>query len=89
MLQAKNDWVPIDGYTNVLFNSKAIYNNTITPYSVPKKKNHYIYYNICREVVSDNTIRVANQETDNNIDDMFTKIITAASGRFLLEKFTY
>ena len=33
-------------YTNVLFYNKSVYNNTITPESVTKKKHHYIAYNM-------------------------------------------
>ena len=42
-----------------------------------------------REVVADNTIIVSNQGTEIKIDDIFTKTMSSARRRFLLEKFTY
>ena len=41
------------------------------------------------EAVAAKTIRVAKQETENNISDIFTKSMKASRIRFLLEKFTY
>ena len=81
--------IPIDVYSNMLCANKAIYRNTITPESVLKNKHHYISNHRYREAVADKTIRVANQGTENNISDIFTKIITALRRRLLLEKFTY
>ena len=81
--------VPIDGYTNVFYDNDAIYKNTITSESVLNKKHHIIDYHRCSEAVTDNTIRVAKQRTENNLSDPFTGIMTASRRRFLLEMFTY
>ena len=81
--------VPIDFSAGVFFDNKTVYNNTITPDSFLKKKHHSITYHRCREAVYDNTIRVDNQVTENNLFYMFTNIMTASRRRFLLEKFTY
>ena len=81
--------VSIDGSTNVLCNNKAIYNNTTTPDSVLKKKDHFNDYQRFRYAVADNTIRVTNQVNENNMYDLFTNIMTASRRRSLLEKFTY
>ena len=39
--------------------------------------------------MSEKTIIVYNQVADNNLADLFTKIISSAKIRFLLEKFNY
>ena len=81
--------VPINGSAIVLCDNESVHKNTITPEYVLKKKNHYISYNRCMEAVSDKSIRVAKQVTENNLSDIITKIITSARRVFLLENFTY
>ena len=81
--------VPIYGYANVLCDNEAVYNNTITPESFLKKKNHSIAYHRCMEAVNAKTIRFSKQVHENNLSDLFTKIMTASKRRFLPEKFTY
>ena len=80
--------LPIDGSANVFYDNKAAYKNIITPKSVLKKKNHSISYHRYREAVATNTISVDKLGTENNISDLFTKIVTASRRRFLLYKFT-
>ena len=79
----------IDGSDNVFCDNKAVYKNNITPESVLNKKHNFIANHRCREVVSANTFWVANQGTEKNKSDLFTKIMTESRRRFLLEKFTY
>ena len=70
--------LPVDGSANVLCDKEDFYKNTITPESILKNNNHYIAYDRFREEVAANTIRVSNQVTENNISDLFTKIIAAS-----------
>ena len=81
--------VPIDGATNVYCDNEAVYKNTVTPESALKKKHHSIAYHRCRESVAAKVIRVAKQGTEKNLADLFTKVLTFARRRFLLERFTY
>ena len=83
--------VPIneDSPANVFCDNEAVYKNTSIPSSTLNKKHHSIAYHICREAVAAKVIRVAKQGTTKNLSDLFTKIMTAARRRFLLERFTY
>jgi hypothetical protein len=81
--------VPIDGAASIFCDNEAVYQNTVVPESVLRKKHHSIAYHRCREAVAAGTIRVAKQGTDKNLADLFTKALTAARRVFLLERFTY
>ena len=81
--------IPIEGATNIYCDNEAVYQNTVIPKSTLKKKHHSIAYHRCREVVASHTIRVAKTGTENNLADLFTKVLTATRRRFLLDKFTY
>ena len=81
--------VPIYGSAKMFCDNESVCKNTITPEYVLKKNHNYIAYHRYMEVEADNTIRVDNQGTKNNLSDMFTNIITASRIRFLLERFTY
>ena len=81
--------VPIQGPANVFCDNQAVYQNTAIPESTLRKKHHSIAYHLCREAVASKTIRVAKQGTTKNLADLFTKLMTAARRRFLLERFTY
>ena len=81
--------VPMYGYANVFCDNETVYNNTTTPESVLKKKHDSIAYHRCMEEVDDNTIRVSNQGTVNNLSNLFTKIITSERRRFLLDNLNY
>ena len=81
--------VPIDSPASVFCDNEAVYQNTAIPESTLRKKHHSIAYHRCREAVAAKTIRVEKQGTAKNLADLFTKILTAARRRFLLERFTY
>ena len=81
--------VPIDGPANVYCDNEAVYKNTVLPESVLKKKHHSIAYHRCRQAVAAGTMRVAKQGTEKNLADLFTKILTLARRKFLLERFSY
>ena len=81
--------VPLDGAANVFCDNEAVYKNTIMPESTLRKKHNSIAYHKCGEAVAAKKIRVAKQGTVNNLDDLFTKVLTAYRRRFLLHIFTY
>ena len=81
--------VPLDGPANVFCNNEAVYKNTAIPESTLRKKHHSIAYHKCRESVAAHIIRVAKQGTKKNLADLFTKLLTSETRRFLLERFTY
>ena len=81
--------VPVDEPASVFCDNEAVYQNTVIPESTLRKKHHSIAYHRCREAVAAKVIRVAKQGTAKNLADLFTKIMTSARRRFLLERFTY
>ena len=81
--------VPIDGASSVFCDNEAVYKNTAIPESTLRKKHHSIAYHRCREAVASKIIQIAKQGTAKNLADLFTKVMTAARRRFLLERFTY
>ena len=74
---------------NVYCDNEAVTKNVKLPESTLKKKHHSIDYHRCRQAVAAGIIRVAHQGTLKNLADLFTKMLTAARRRFLLERFTY
>ena len=81
--------VPKDSPVSVFCDNKAIYKNTPVPESTLHEKHHSIAYHQHREAEAGKTIRVAKQGITKNLADLFTKLMTAARKRFLLERFTY
>ena len=81
--------VPIDGSANIYCDNEAVYKNTVMPESTLRKKHHSIAFHRCREAVAAKTIRIAKQGTDKNLSDLFTKILTVARRKFLLDRYTY
>ena len=81
--------IPIEGSANVFCDNEAVYKNTAIPDSTLCKKHHSIAYHRYREAVAAKTICIAKQGTDKNLSDLFTKVLTAARRKFLLDRFTY
>ena len=81
--------VPIDGSANIYCDNEAVYKNTVMPESTLRKKHHSIAFHRCREAVAAKTICIAKQGTDKNLSDLFTKILTVARRKFLLDRYTY
>ena len=81
--------VPIDGSTSIFCDNEAVYQNTVVPESTLSKKHHSIAYHRCREAVAAKTVQVAKEGTMHNLADLFTKLMTSARRKFLLDRFTY
>ena len=65
--------VPIDGPPSVFCDNKAVYQNTVVPYSILKKKQHSIIYHGSKEAVAAGTIRVGKEDTLINLEDLFKR----------------
>ena len=50
---------------------------------------HAISYHYCREAVAANIIKIAKEDTDTNLSDLFTKVLAQDRREFLLERFMY
>lgn len=81
--------VPIEGPTNVFCDNEAVTKNCSTPESTLKKKHHSINYHRNREAVAAKTIRIAKEDSETNLADVFTKIMPAFKRNGLLDKFMY
>ena len=81
--------IPVEGPDNFYFDNEAVTNNTTIPESTLKKKRHSVAYHRCREAVAAGTDRIAKQETEKNLANLFKEILTGGRREFLLERFTY
>ena len=59
------------------------------PASVLNKKMHGITYHYCREAVASGTVRIAKEDTETNLSDLFTKVLSRQRREDLLDRFVY
>jgi hypothetical protein len=81
--------VPVEGPTNMFCDNEAVYKNASTPESQLRKKHHSISYHMSREAVASGAIRIAKEDTETNLADLFTKVLPKPRRELLLNKFTY
>ena len=81
--------VPIDGPTNIFCDDEAVNNNCSDPTSMLNKKHDSIAYHRNHEVVAAGTCRITKEDTDTNLSDLFTKLLSQIRREYLLNKFTY
>ena len=81
--------VPVKGHTNMFCNNEAVYKNASMPESQLRKKHHSISYHMSREAVAGGSCRIAKEDTDTNLVDLFTKVLPKPRREKLLDKFTY
>ena len=67
--------VTLKGPNEMLCDNKAEFKNTPTLDSLLRKKHHRIEYRKCREDVPALVCRVAKEDTDTNLVDLFTNIL--------------
>ena len=81
--------VPIKGPTDIFFDNKVVYNNSSMPESVLHNKHHIIDYHMCREAVLAGICRISKEDTETNLADIFTKVLSRSRREQLLNLFTY
>ena len=81
--------VPINGPTNIFCDNEAVTKNYSDPTLMLKKKHHLIAYHRKREAVAAGTCRITKEDTDTNLSDLFTKLLSQIRREDLLNKFTY
>ena len=81
--------VPVDGPTDMFCNNEAVYKNSSTPESVLRKNHHGVAYHKCCEAVASGICCIAKEDTDTNLEDIFTKVLTGPRQERLLDMFTY
>ena len=81
--------VPLEGPASMYCDNEAVYKNVSMPASVLNKKMHRITYHYCREAVALGTVRVAKEDTETNLSDLFTKVLSKQRREDLLDRFVY
>ena len=81
--------VPIDGYTDIFCDNEAVYKNASTPKSQLRKKHHSIQYHKSKEAVVSGACRMAKEDTETNLSDLFIKVLLRPRRELLLDVFTY
>ena len=72
-----------------IYDNEAVYKNASMPESHLRKKHHSISYNMSREGVASGTCRIAKEDTETNLSDLFTKVLPLPRRELLLDSFTY
>ena len=81
--------VPNDGSTDIFCDNEAVYKNSFTTESHLRKKHHSLSYHMSREAVASGALRMAEEDAEINILDIFTKVLPRPRGELLLDIFTY
>eukprot|EP00980_Cylindrotheca_fusiformis_P022020 scaffold8906_cov77-Cylindrotheca_fusiformis.AAC.1 len=81
--------VPLDGPAAMYCDNEAVYKNVSNPASVLSKKMHSISYHYCKEAVAAEIIKVAKEDTETNLADLFTKVLPRNRREELLDRFMY
>jgi len=81
--------IPIQGPANVLIDNETVMKNTSIPSSTLQKKHNAICYHYVREAVAAKVMRIAHIPTDQNLADMFTKVLGATKLKGFVQKILY
>ena len=81
--------VTIDGPTKIFYDNEAVTKNFLDPTLMIKKKHYSIAYHRNREAVAAGNCRITREDTDTNISDTFTNLLSHIRIEDLLNKFTY
>jgi len=81
--------VPLCGPANVFCDNQGVVNNTTLPESVLNKKHNQICYHRVREAVASGIIRIAKEDSETNLADLFTKPLGSPQRRKLLQCILY
>jgi len=81
--------IPLDGPANVLVDHETVMKNETIPLSILQKKHNAICYHYVREAVAAGIMRVAHIPSDQNLADIFTKILGATKLKTIIQKILY
>ena len=81
--------IPIDGSTDIFCDNEAVYKNASMPKYQLRKKHHSISYNMSREAVASGACRMAKEDTETNLSNLFTKVLPQPKRELLLDSFNY
>ena len=80
---------PIYGPTLIFCDNEAVTKNCSDPTLMLKKKHLLITYHRNCEAISAGTFRITKEDTDTNLSDLFTKLLSHIRREDLLNKLTY
>ena len=80
--------IPIDGPTEIFCDNEAVYKNASTSESQLRKKLHSISYHMSRDAVASSAYRIAQEDTETNLSELFTKVLQRPWRELLLDSFT-
>ena len=75
--------IPVDGPTNFFCDNESVVTNSSKPESPLKKKHCAIAYHRVREAQARRVVRVAWEDTESNLADLFTKMLESIRLKFL------
>ena len=78
--------VEVDGPTNLFCENDAVVLNTTRPDSTLKKKHNAIAYHRAREAQAAGIVRIAKEDGETNLADLFTKLLPGPRLRELVGK---
>ncbi len=81
--------IPLEGPANVLVDNETVMKNSTIPSSTLQKKHNEICYHCVREAVACGIIRVAHIPSDQNLADMFTKMLGATKLHAFCQRILY
>eukprot|EP00804_Cyclotella_cryptica_P008557 CCRYP_007551-RA/>CCRYP_007551-RA protein AED:0.38 eAED:0.38 QI:0/0/0/1/1/1/2/0/852 len=81
--------VPLDGPANVFCDNDGVWKNVSIPESTLNKKHNSINYHVVRESVAAGIMHVAKKDTETNLADGLTKLLSCDRKRDLLFKLAY
>eukprot|EP00557_Chaetoceros_sp_GSL56_P007431 CAMPEP_0176495028 /NCGR_PEP_ID=MMETSP0200_2-20121128/10431_1 /TAXON_ID=947934 /ORGANISM="Chaetoceros sp., Strain GSL56" /LENGTH=100 /DNA_ID=CAMNT_0017892865 /DNA_START=116 /DNA_END=418 /DNA_ORIENTATION=- len=78
--------IPIDGPAQVYGDNNSVILNSSVPESTLKKKHHSVNYNYVRECVAAGIGLVIKVDTNENLADLFTKVLDKVKRRAIVTK---
>jgi hypothetical protein len=81
--------VPLAGPASVLCDNQGVVKNTSIPESTLTKKHNAINYHIVREAAAMGMIRVGKEDTDTNLADLLTKVLSQPRREKLIMRIMY
>ena len=81
--------VPVVAPANLLCDNCGVVKKTSLPSSVLSKRHNAINYHAVREAAAAGILRVGKEDTETNIADLFTKMLSRDRRNELLSQFTY
>jgi hypothetical protein len=81
--------VPLLGPASVLCDNQGVVKNTNIPESTLTKKHNAINYHIVREAAAMGMLRVGKEDTDTNLADLLTKVLSQPRREKLIMRIMY